>query len=227
MIDAELLDDLGAGTRWDRLIALVLGLVALLAASLVLVQTVQGQAEARASAMASRITADVIARIVAYEAREIALAALSSRSVQPGFEGLARGQVALELGGEGGEVLGAAGQAATFTLIGQVAEMKALPGPEVPLDAYARAVLASSAAEIDRLVRDGQNRQRDLADAASSRSNEALLGLSVIALAGVLAGLAAVVGRTRTGRLLIALAYAATGASFVLLLLAARPPGGP
>ncbi len=227
MIDAELLDDLGAGTRWDRLIALVLGLVAVLAASLVLVQTVQGQAEARASAMASRITADVIARIVAYEAREIALAALSSRSVQPGFEGLARGQVALELGREGGEVLGAAGQAATFRLIGQVAEMKALPGPEVPLDAYARAVLASSAAEIDLLVRDGQNRQRDLADAASSRSNEALLGLSVIALAGVLAGLAAVVGRSRTGRLLLALAYAATGASFVLLLLAARPAGGP
>lgn len=51
MIDAELLDDLGAGTRWDRLIALVLGLVAVLAASLVLVQTVQGQAEARASAI--------------------------------------------------------------------------------------------------------------------------------------------------------------------------------
>ena len=67
-----------------------------------------------------------------------------------------------------------------------------------------------------------QRAQRALADRASGHGNEAVLGLSIVALAGVLAGLAAVLGRGRAGRALLALAYAALGLSVLILVVAAE-----
>jgi len=67
---------------------------------------------------------------------------------------------------------------------------------------------------------DEQNRQVDLADAGASHEQRAVLGLSVLALAGVLTGLAAVLRESRGGRISLSAACAMAAAAAVLAILA-------
>jgi hypothetical protein len=59
------------------------------------------------------------------------------------------------------------------------------------------------------------------ADTASDRSGRAVVGLSMIALAGVLVGLAAVLGEGRAGKITLLVAYGAVALSGLALVLAA------
>lgn len=219
MIDAETLAEIEAGTRRERALALLLGLVAIVAAALVLVQAVQGQREARANAVAAQLSADVTTRLVASQTflgfRFLNL----QRATQVMVEGGARRLVALEIGSEPEAAIGGAETEAGRDLAALVGEMAALPPADGPLDAWARAALGTGNDELARRVAE-QNTARDAATLASARSNEAVLGLSIVALAGVLAGLAAVVGRGRSGRALLAVAWVALGVATGVLVLA-------
>lgn len=219
MIDAETLAEIEAGTRRERAMAVLLGLVAVVAAALVLVQAVQGQREARENAVAAQLSADVTTRLVASQTflgfRFLNL----QRATQVMLEGGARRLVALEAGSAVEDAIGVAETEAGRGLAALVEEMAALPPADGPLDAYARAALGTGNQELGRLVAE-QNAARDAATIASARSNEAVLGLSIVALAGVLAGLAAVVGRGRSGRALLAVAAVALGVATAVLVLA-------
>ena len=217
MIDAELLDDLRAGTRWDRSMAILLGLVAVVAALLVLTQTVQGQREARANAVASRLTAAVSTGLLMEDAATGFRIANLERATQVGMAGGSRRIVALtppdadpaasetELERAADDAIGAAEMDASARLMAIIEATAAQPVAGSRLDPYAAETLTRDLDDLNAMV-DLQREQRALADRASGHSNEAVLGLSIVALAGVLAGLAAVLGRGRAGRALLALA---------------------
>lgn len=231
MIDADVLDDLRAGTRWDRSMAILLGLVAVVAAMLVLCQTVQGQREARANALAARLTATVSTGLLLEDAVTGFRIANLERATQVGMAGGSRQiEALLATGAAGGpteielavdDAVGAAELAASSRLMAIIEATAQLPADGGRLDPYARLAIARTVDDLAAMVAT-QRDERARAETASGHSNEAVLGLSIVALAGVLAGLAAVLGRGRAGWALIASGYGALAVSVAILVVAAE-----
>ena len=219
MIDYETLKETSDGHRYDRLTAVLIGLTAVLAAALVTVQMTQSLAEARGNAEGARLASEVTSRIIASGSLQNTQLVNSQRAILLGMDGLARGMVGLQAGDAGQEQIGQADQNASTRLVAIASEMGAVPDDASPLDPYARVVLASTIDEMVAIV-DEQNRQKDLANLASTRSSRAVMGLSVLALAGVLVGLAAVLGGGRAGRALLLLAWIAAAWATALLVVA-------
>lgn len=220
MIDLEAVDEIRREGRFDKLAALLIGVVALLAAMLVQVQGAQGLAQARAQAQARRMSAEISTRIIASGTVSDFALINSQQAILDTVDGLARGQAGL-LGNDpalvaGGNAISAAG----FRLQALATEMGALPREDTPLDPYAASAIRSSLLALSILTAI-QGQVADSADAAGANGSEAVMGLSVAALAGVFAGLAAVVGSSRTGRSLLVLAWACAAGAAGLLLLAA------
>ena len=65
-----------------------------------------------------------------------------------------------------------------------------------------------------------QNRQVDLANQAGAQNSRSILGLSFLALAGVLTGLAAVLREGRAGWIALLAAVAMAGAAGLMAVLA-------
>ena len=91
-------------------------------------------------------------------------------------------------------------EAAANRLSDAALAMGAAPDDEDALDPYTRRIMLADITSMTTAVQE-QNRQVDLAEDAGDRSGRAVLGLSLVALAGVLIGLAAVLGRGRGGRI--------------------------
>ena len=213
--------------------AILLGLVAVLAAMLVLCQTAQGQQEARANAVAARITATVSTGLLLEDAVTGFRIANLERATQLGMGGGSRRIVALtppgasDTGAESeielaaDDAIGAAEMDAGSRLMAIIEATAQLPDDTSRLDPYARAAIARTVDDLKGLV-ELQRDERARAETASGHSNEAVLGLSIVALAGVLAGLAAVLGRGRAGWALLLTGYAALGVSALILVVAAE-----
>ena len=99
--------------------------------------------------------------------------------------------------------------------------MGAVPGPSYSIDPYVRGLLTTSTTDL-KAEGDRQFAVSLASDTASDRSGRAVVGLSLIALAGVLVGLAAVLGEGRAGVITLGVAYAATALAGIALLLAVR-----
>jgi hypothetical protein len=226
VIDFETIQETDDGTLFDRLTALLIGLIAVVAASLVLVQTVNGQAEARANAQATRLSADSSARLHAGSVfLDYSIGALQQALVLS-LEGTSRNIVSLQRDDAIGQARGEADQGAgerLFTIAQQMAEV---PPANGPLDPYVRELLTSPTTTSMAVVVE-QNRQVYLANDAGDRSGRAVLGLSFLALAGVLVGLTAVLGEGRAGRLTLVMAYLGLGLSLAMLVFATVVPSSP
>ena len=207
-----------------------MGLIAVIAAALVLIESSAGQDGARADAMSKRLTSDVTTRLVVSAGPFDFRLRKSLQATVVGLEGTSRQLVALEDADPAADAIGAADLRASKRLVEIAAAMGAPPDGSSPLDGYARMTLASTLDEMSAIVVE-QNRQRDLADAASARSSQAVLGLSLLALGGVLAGLAALVGSGRAGNVLLLIAYlmagagAAVGLVAVVVMVLPKPAG--
>jgi hypothetical protein len=233
VIDYEAVAETRHGDWFDRLTALLIGFLAVLAASLVLVQVDESQAQARANANVSRINSELTTWIIASGSLSNAQLVSVQRANQLGIEGAGRQIVGLGRGDETMQAIGAANFSAGLRLATIAHEMNALSDAASPLDPYALRMLTlpydMTAPMVDGVFQLTDEMkallaeldQQDLAAAdASARSNYAVLGLSVVALSGVFVGLAAVVGSGRAGRLLLVLAWIAGLASVGLLSLA-------
>lgn len=219
MIDYDTIKQTGDGDRFDRLTALLIGIVAVLAALLVVVQTVESLAEARANANARRLASELTTRIIAGGTLRDHGVVNGQRSLLVSMRGNARQIVSFQTGDLGQGRVGEAEVAAGNRLAEIALRMGATPDDSSPLDPYARSVLATTTDELFAVLEE-QNAQADLAGVASSRSSQAVMGLSVVALAGVLVGLAAVVGSGRAGRALLLVAWIAGLSAAALLGLA-------
>lgn len=220
MIDLETVQSTRAGTRFHRSIAILLGIIAVLAACLGAVQLHRSQAESRATTEAARLTGDLAAGI---PIQGIALS-MSGGFVQSAvtrmMEGTTRQYVALGVDDQVGAAEGAAEVAAGQRLSDIGARMAATPDPAGGLPAYELRLLSAGSADLQQEVSE-QNRLVDFAVATAGPQNSAAVaGLSVLALAGVLVGLASVLGADRAGRLTLAMAWLATATACALLVSA-------
>jgi hypothetical protein len=226
VIDLETVQETDDGTWFDRLTALLIGLIAVIAAGLVLVQTTNSLTEARANAQATRLAAESSARLHAGSVfLQNALGALQ-QAVVLSLEGTSRQIVGLQRDDALEQAKGGADTAAGDRLLGIAQAMGAEPTADGPVDAYVRDLLRDPTGTAAGVVVE-QNRQVDLAHDAGDRAGRAVLGLSFIALAGVLVGLTAVLGEGRAGRLTLVMAYLGLGSALVMLLAAVFVPPSP
>jgi hypothetical protein len=206
--------------RHRRLIALLAGSLAVIATTLVVIEAATGHLGARAEAAVARLTADVNTRLIVSAAPiDLTLARSQGASILSA-EGASRALVSSQRADPAGEAMARADGDAWQRLVTIALEMGRVPDATGPLDVYARSTLASTTDEIAALVED-RNRQRELADAASERGSAAVWGLSLAALAGVLAGLVTVVGTGRSRGGLLVLAYVMAGGAIVMGAVAA------
>lgn len=219
MIDFEAIKETTDGTRFDRLTALLIGTIAVLAACLAVVQMAQSQAEGRANILTSRITVDLSGRLSASADQETFMIGSSQRAIQLEIDGTSRQIVALDTGDAAADGIGKSDVNAGERLLAIAAEMGTPPAESGPIDAYARHLLVATGEALIAEVTE-QNRLVDVANDASNRSSMAVLGLSMVALAGVLVGLAAVVGEGRAGRLTLLMAYLGASAALISLVRA-------
>ena len=198
-------------TRWrsqgafDKTATLLIGTVAVLAALLAILQAVNGLESTRAQAQAARLTADAAAKISGSSLMQDASLRSQQDALVLGMEAISTLLVATKSGDAGLYAVGTAEQAASAKLTAALAESAATSGAS-PVDAYTAGLMSPSIADLNAEVAE-QNRQVDLASVAGARSQRAVFGLSLLTLAAVLAGIAAVVGRGRAGWATLSVAW--------------------
>jgi hypothetical protein len=218
-VDYDALKETGSGGRFERLTALLIGLVAIVAAVLVVIQTTASLDEARNNAVARRLASELTTRLIAGSSLASYGGIHGQRALMVTMEGNSRALVALGTGNAGQQAIGDAETVAGNRLTSIALAMGATPDEDSPLDPYARAMLASIQEELFAIL-ERQNAAADAAVIASDRSSRAVMGLSLIALAGVMAGLAAVVGPGRAGRALLLLGWTCAFGAIGLLAVA-------
>jgi hypothetical protein len=179
-----------------RTLAVLVGVAALWAAALTVLHAELGRREERALLRGSRLSAIVFERIAVrgvladLEHEGLRLAA------QVGWEGTARQTAAASGGGAADLAVGTADVEAGLR-IQRLARALAPSAADVErLDRHAAEVLSAPDASVDALVAE-QNREIGEARALGTRADRATLALSMLAVAAVLLGLAALVGRGR------------------------------
>ena len=199
IVDIELAHDVEATPHHRRLAALV-GVAAILAAALGALQMHDGAQEGRASARASRLSAE-IARGLAIDGLVGAFHLPTAQTViAVGLEATSRALAAFEAE-EGVPVAIAAADADTASaerLSAILDAMVATPGPESGVDATTLETLARELEELAAMTTE-QNAAVDRAERYSKRGDRAVLALSIAAVAAVLLGLAGIVGAGRAG----------------------------
>ena len=200
-------------SRFERALAILAGLAAVLAALLATLQVDASRWEEQAMVNATRLAVQV------FEA-SAATGLLSMYQFQAEREAalLSIDASARDLLAEQAPEVATA-QRAIATAEARAAErltvaagaMSQPPGEASPVDAHTRAVLGLTIDEMAGSVEELSD-QLALAERYGTRGNRAVFALSLLAIGAVLLGLAGVMGATRTGQI-------ALGASAVALLL--------
>lgn len=217
MIAPDAAAELKAERRFDMIAAILIGFIALLAAVLAVSQIGASQAATRADMKAARLASDLSARIsVSSQALDSSLGA-QEVALMLGMDSASRELAAVNSSDDGALAVGAAENQAFGKLEKALAATSATTGG-APVDAYTAGLLNASTADLQNELAE-QNRQVDLAAEASSREQQAVLGLSFLALAGVLTGLAAVLREGQAGRISLVAACAMAGGAGILAVL--------
>ena len=218
MIAPDTAAELRAERRFDLLAAVLIGAIAVLAAVLAVIQVETGQASGRAQIEAARLSADLSARLEVGSVSSGQAILEQQTALMLAMQGTGRQIVGLQLNDDGAAAVGQAEQEAASDLAAALAATSATSGG-TPVDAYTAGLLRDETAQLLAEVTE-QNRQVDIANDAGARNTRSILGLSFLALAGVLTGLAAVLREGRAGWLSLVFAVAMTGAAGLLALLA-------
>ena len=218
MIAPDAAADLHEEKRFDLLAALVIGVIALVAAALAVIQISSGQASERAQLQAARLSADLSARIEASTTTDSSAVTLQQTTLALAMQGTARQIAGLQLSDDGAVAVGQSERDASQELSTELSATSD-SGGKAPLDSYTSGLMRATTDDLWKEVGE-QNRQVDLANSASSREQKAILGLSFLALAGVLTGLGAVLRMGRAGWIALVFAAAMTCAAGGLAVLA-------
>jgi hypothetical protein len=217
MIAPDAAAEFRAERRFDLIAAVLIGLIAVLAAVLAATQIYASETATRADMEAARLADDLSARIsVSSQALDSAIGA-QQVALELGMESASRQLTGIQRGDDAAAAVGAAQQQAFDKLQKALAATSETSGG-APVDAYTRGLLTASTADLQNELAE-QNRQVDLANEAASREQRAVLGLSFLALAGVLTGLGAVLRESRAGWIALVAACAIAGSAGVLAAL--------
>ncbi len=206
----------GSGrSRFERALAILAGLAAVLAALLATLQVDASRWEEQAMVTATRLAVRVFEASAAtgllsmyqFQAeREATLLAIDASA-----RDLLAAQASAVAAGQRAVATAEARAAERLTVAGEA--MSRAPGEVSPVDAHTRTILALTVDDMAGSVEE-LNDQLALAERYGTRSNRAVFALSLLAIGAVLLGLAGVMGETRTGQISL-------GASAVALLLSA------
>jgi hypothetical protein len=217
MIAPDTAAELRAERRFDMFAAVLIGIIAVLAAVLAASQIDASQAAKHADMKAARLAADLSARIsVSSQAFDSSIGA-QQVALMLGMDSASRQLAAIQHSDDGTLAVGAAEDQAFDKLQKALAATSATTGG-APVDPYTAGLLKASTADLQKELAE-QNRQVDLAHEANSREQQAVLGLSFLALAGVLTGLAAVLREGRAGRISLVAACAIAGGAGLLAVV--------
>jgi len=209
---------LSAERRFDLVAAVLIGVIAVLAAVLSVAQMSSSQAANRADLEAARLAADLSARIaVSGQATDSALG-LQQTALMLAIDATAREEAGVQYSDPASLAIGGAEQSAYDKLKAILAYTSDTTGGK-PVDAYTAGLLNATTQQLVAEVQE-QNHQVDLANAATSSEQRAVLGLSFLALAGVLTGLAAVLREGRGGRIALSAAGIMSAAAGLMAVLA-------
>ena len=206
----------GSGrSRFERALAILAGLAAVLAALLATLQVDASRWEEQAMVTATRLAVRVFEASAAtgllsmyqFQAeREATLLAIDASA-----RDLLAAQAPAVAAAQRAVATAEARAAERLTVAGEA--MSRAPGEASPVDAHTRTILALT---VDDMAGSAEelNHQLALAERYGTRGTRAVFALSLLAIGAVLLGLAGVMGETRTGRISL-------GASAVALLLSA------
>lgn len=218
MIAPDAAAELRAERRFDMVAAILIGVIALLAAILAAAQINAGQTATRANLEAARLASDLATRIsVSGQATDSALGAQQT-ALMLGIEATTRQIAGLQNNDDASSAVGKAQETAFDKLKAALTATSATTGGK-PVDPYTAGLLTATTAQLEAELAE-QNRQADLAGTASSQEQRAVLGLSILALAGVLTGLAAVLREGRNGWISLSVACAMSASAGLLAILA-------
>jgi hypothetical protein len=220
VIDLETVQSTREGTRFHRAIAVLLGLIAVLAAALGAVQMERSLAETRAATQAGRLTADLAAGIPVQGIGFTLSATATQAALLRMAEGTTREFLASTAGDPVAAAAGAAEQAAGQRLVAIAGRMGAKPDATSGFPAYELRLIGAGMDDLQAEVEEQNRLVIVTVTAASADSNLTVAGLSVLALAGVLVGLASVLGADRAGRATLVVAWLAALAAAALLVIA-------
>jgi len=188
MIAPDSAAGLRAERRFDLVAALLIGVIAVLAAVLSVVQMNSGQAANRADLESARLAADLSARIAVSSEAIDSAGGLQQAALMLAIDATAREEASIQYSDPGSGAVGAAELSAYKKLQASLADTSATTGG-APVDGYTAGLLNATRQQLIAEVQ-AQNHQVDLANAASFGEQLAVLGLSFLALSGVLTGLA-------------------------------------
>jgi hypothetical protein len=209
-----------AERRFDLFVSAMIGAIAVMAAILAVMQINTSQAATRADLQAARLAADLSARIsISGQASGSSFLAQQT-ALMLGLEATGRAIAAIDNNDQTALAVGQAADQAYQALKAELDATIATSGGS-PVDSYLAAMVGATEAQL-RVELLEQNRQAALANDQSHRSQWASLGLSFLALAGVLTGLSAVLKEGRAGWATFGMAglmvVAAVGAAALTLI---------
>jgi hypothetical protein len=189
--------ELQAERRFDLFVSAMIGAIAVMAAVLAIMQITTSQAASRADQQAARLAADLSARISISGQASGSSYLAQQTALMLGLEATGREIAALDNSDTTALEVGKAAEQAYEKLKAELDATIATSGGS-PVDSYLAAMVTATEAQLKAELVE-QNRQADLANDQNDRSQWASLGLSFLALAGVLTGLSAVLKEGRSG----------------------------
>jgi hypothetical protein len=212
-VDIETVHRGSSRSRFERALAILAGLTAVLAALLATLQVDASRWEEQARVNATRLAVQVFEGSAAtgilstYQFQTAQEATLLS--IDASARDLQAAQAPAVAASQQAMATAETRTAERLTIAGEA--MSRAPDDASPVDAHTRAVLALTVDDMAGSVEE-LNDQLALADQYGTRGTRAVFALSLLAIGAVLLGLAGVMGATRTGRI-------SFGASAVALLL--------
>ena len=203
-LDLKAVSEASGRTRYERWLAVLIGLAAVLAVLLATIHIDAGKGAERALLMSARLGVRVFEGTAGSSPRfgfqihgmqQATSLALNATALQIAVLGLPETTDALQATAEADVKAGD-----RLLVIAQT--MGNPPLPESGVDPAALKLAGSSPQDLFAVVAE-QNHQADIADRYGERGNRTLYGLSLLALGAVLIGLAAVIGTGASGRVII------------------------
>lgn len=192
-------------TRFDRWLAGLVGIAAITAALLATLEMASGKQEERAFTSASRLAVRISTSVAVSGLRTSLEGSAFTQAASLGLEATQRQLATLGSDDEEAAAVALAEARASERLLDLAARLAEEPSAESGVDPPAREALAATTRDLRGLVAE-QNRQVDLAERYGGRENAAIFGLSLVAVAAVLLGLAGLVGEGREGKRVLVMA---------------------